>query len=54
VNTAPGANIKNLSFVTDAPNKLECYITQVWKGLPAQNTLAYWAHFKSLKENEVL
>jgi hypothetical protein len=24
-------------------NKLECHITHGWKGLPRNNTLAYWA-----------
>jgi len=26
----------------NGPNKLECYITLGWKGLPGANTLAYW------------
>ncbi len=30
---------------TNGPNKLECYITLAWKGLPATNTSAYLAHF---------
>ncbi len=28
----------------NGPNKLECYITLGWTGLPGTNTLAYWAH----------
>jgi hypothetical protein len=28
----------------NSPNKLQCYITLVWKGLPVANTLTYWAH----------
>ncbi len=39
--------IKLSSFVTykrAQPNKLECYITLGWNGLPGTNTLAHEAH----------
>ncbi len=37
--------IDNTSFFpTNGPTKLECYITQSWKGLPGTNTPAWWAH----------
>jgi hypothetical protein len=33
---------QNISLqLTNGPNKLECYITLKWKGLPVTNTLAY-------------
>jgi len=28
----------------NGPNKLECYITLVWKALPGTNTLTFWVH----------
>jgi len=34
-----------LSNLQKWPNKLECYITLGWKGLPVTNTLALWTHF---------
>ncbi len=33
----------------NGPYKLECYITQSWKGLACKNCLAYWAKLKSIK-----
>ncbi len=30
------------SLLKNEPNKLQCYITLGWKGLPLTNTLAYW------------
>ena len=30
-------------------NKLDCYITLVWKGLPGINTLTYWGNYKVTK-----
>ncbi len=33
------------SQLTNWPNKLECYITQDWKGLPMTNTLTHWSNF---------
>jgi len=30
------------SKLNNEPNKLECYITLGWKGLPITTTLAYW------------
>jgi len=38
----------------NGPDKLECYITQDWKGLPVTNTLAYRAHFVSYEKIEGL
>ncbi len=35
-----GLNLQHLM----GHNKLECYITLGWKGLPVANTLAYSAH----------
>jgi hypothetical protein len=29
----------------NGPNKLKCYATLGWKGLPEAKRLAYWAHF---------
>jgi hypothetical protein len=26
------------------PNRLECYMALIWKGLPGMDTIAYWAH----------
>jgi hypothetical protein len=31
-------------YITNGPNKLECYIIYVWKGLKGTNNLAYWAN----------
>ncbi len=36
------------------PNKVECYITIVWKGLPLANTLAYWTNLQVLKKMKPL
>jgi hypothetical protein len=39
--------IHNTSFsllLATGPNKLECYITSIWKGLPGTNTISYQAH----------
>jgi hypothetical protein len=41
-------------FQTDRPNKLECYTTLGWNGLPGTKTLAYCTHLVSYEENEVL
>ncbi len=40
-------HIHNTSFYSslmNRPNKLECYIHWVWKGLPGRNSLTYLAH----------
>ncbi len=34
---------------TIGPNKLECYITLDWKGLPETNTNTYWAHLEVIR-----
>ncbi len=47
--------IRNTSFSsspTNRPNKLECYIKQGWKGLPATNTLFYWSKSKVTKKKK--
>jgi hypothetical protein len=36
---------KTTSILTNAPNKLKCYITLRWKGLTRTTTLAYSAQF---------
>jgi hypothetical protein len=49
--------IQNTSFsskLTDGHKKLKCFITLGWKVLPGTNTKAYWTHFASYEENEVL
>ncbi len=33
-----------LHFLTNSPNKLECYIKQSWKDLLGTNALTYWTH----------
>jgi hypothetical protein len=35
----------------NGPNKVKCYITLGWKGLPETNALAYFAQFLSYKDN---
>jgi hypothetical protein len=53
---SPCDYIHNTSFssqLMNGPNKLECYITQHWKGLPKTNSLAYLAH-TTYEGNEVL
>ncbi len=32
------------SLLENVPNKLECYVTLIWKGLLETNTLVYLAH----------
>ncbi len=44
---AAGSVFTTLHFLTNRPNKLECYITLCRKGLRVKNTLAYWAKFQS-------
>ena len=34
----------------NGPNKLECYITLGWKGLPGKRSLAFWTISISCKE----
>jgi hypothetical protein len=34
----------------NGPNKLECYITLGWKGLPRKNTLADFTHSQVMKK----
>jgi hypothetical protein len=34
------------------PDKLECYITQGWKGLPETNTLDCWDHLLAVKKKK--
>jgi hypothetical protein len=36
------------------PNKLECFVTLSWKGLPLTKNSSLLAPFVSYKENEVL
>ncbi len=45
--------ICNTSFpflLMNETNKLHCYITIDWIGMPGTNTLAYWAHLKDTKK----
>ncbi len=37
-------NTRFSSLVINGPNKLDCFITLGFKGLPGTNTVAYWAH----------
>jgi len=39
-----GQTVSLIGFMhlTNGPNKLECYITVSWKGLPGTNTPTYW------------
>ncbi len=34
----------------NGPNKLECYITQYWKGLQGTNAPPYWAHLEVMNK----
>jgi hypothetical protein len=48
--------IHNTSFslwFTNEPNRLACYITLGWNGLPRTNTLAYWLIRKSRRKRSV-
>jgi len=38
----------------NGPNKLECYITLSWKGLPGTNSLAYWANRELQRKKSVV
>ncbi len=40
--------------MTYRPNKLECYITQGWKGFPGTNTLAHWTYSQVTKKCSVM
>ncbi len=40
------------SYLTNGPNKLECYISQGWNGLSGPNTLDYWD--QTQESNKVL
>ncbi len=45
INTVPETIFTPIYFLlklTNETNKLECYITLGWKGLPWKNNLAYW------------
>ncbi len=37
----------------DGFNKLDCYITLIWKSMPVKNNLAYWDHSYVKRKNEV-
>ncbi len=38
------------SYLTNGPNKLECYIKLGWKAMPVINTLVFGAHSEAIKK----